>query len=273
MSDFILPKTADDIVLLQITDTHLFEDKAGSLLGVKTHESFYAVLDAIDESQCHFDAILATGDITQDHSIVSYQHFYHGLSRWKTPCFWLPGNHDYQPYMRQVLTSPCIHDERHFLAGDKWLVVLLDSQVEGTPHGELSDEQLRFLRKILAQHSDRHAFISLHHHPLAAGSAWLDQHQLKNSDAFWDVVTQANNVNTVLCGHIHQKLDCYVNGVRVLASPSTCVQFLPDSNDFALDNKNPGWRIIKLKSDGSIQTSVERLEGDQFKPNFQSSGY
>ena len=80
-------------------------------------------------------------------------------------------------------------------------------------------------------------------------------------------------VKAILCGHIHQDLDRTYHGVRVLATPSTCIQFMPDSDDFALDHNNPGWRYLELTKDGRIITSVHRISGDQFKPKLDAEGY
>ena len=274
MQNFTLPQTSrDSVVLLQITDTHLFADDGGSLLGVATKDSFHAVLDAVDAAARPFDAIVATGDISQDHTEASYQRFSDGIARWQQPCFWLPGNHDYQPSMQAVLPSEQIKPCHQVLAGEHWQVILLDSQVKGVPHGELSTAQLAMLDQALAAYPQRHALVLLHHHPLPAGSTWLDQHQLHNSEPFWQLVGGYPQVKAVLCGHIHQELDRIHQGVRVLATPSTCIQFQPDSHDFALDQKSPGWRYLALHRDGQIETQVCRLEGHDFTPQFDAAGY
>ncbi|MDI5829785.1 hypothetical protein MJN51_39885, partial [Salmonella enterica subsp. enterica serovar Kentucky] len=46
---------------------------------------------------------------------------------------------------------------------------------------------------------------------------------------------QSGRVKYLLCGHIHQELDLDWNGRRLLASPSTCVQFKPHCANFTLD--------------------------------------
>ncbi|HDV5422412.1 TPA: 3',5'-cyclic-AMP phosphodiesterase, partial [Vibrio cholerae] len=53
----------------------MFAVEDGSLLSVNTADSFAAVVAAIGEEQVEFDAILATGDISQDHTPESYQRF------------------------------------------------------------------------------------------------------------------------------------------------------------------------------------------------------
>lgn len=261
------------IKLLQLTDTHLFAPDDGHLLSVKTADSFHAVIAAILESQYDFDAILATGDISQDHSHESYKKFERGIMPLKKPCFWLPGNHDDQPQMGSIFPSEQIQSVQHVLLGEHWQMLLLDSQVMGVPHGRLSSEQLALLDNALRDYPNRYALVLLHHHPLLVGSAWLDQHSLKESDSFWQIVEQHQNVRAVLCGHIHQEMDRLRGDVRVLATPSTCVQFKPQSHDFALDRQSPGWRELDLHPDGTLHTQVKRLPRGHFLPDFNASGY
>ena len=63
-----------------------------------------------------------------------------------------------------------------------------------------------------------------------------------------------------LWGHVHQSLDSFVHGVRFMATPATCAQFLPRSAEFAIDNRPPGYRVLELRHDGSIATEVVWLE-------------
>ncbi|GAB2668145.1 3',5'-cyclic-AMP phosphodiesterase [Vibrio panuliri] len=266
-------KVKDTIKLLQITDTHLFEAEDGSLLSVCTNESFKAVVEAVTDESFQFDAILATGDISQDHSDASYRRFAEGIKPLKQDCFWLPGNHDYKPSMNSVMPSQQIMQVEHALLGEHWQMVLLDSQVEGVPHGRLSQSQLALLESKLAQYPERHTLVLLHHHPLLVGSAWLDQHTLKDAEQFWQVVERHSNVRAILCGHVHQDMQKVHSGATVIATPSTCVQFKPNSDDFALDSCSPGWRELELHADGSFDTRVKRLEDGLFAPNFDSNGY
>ena len=45
-------------------------------------------------------------------------------------------------------------------------------------------------------------------------------------------------------------------GVRLLATPSTCAQFLPHSNEFAVDGRPPAYRRLTLQPDGTLDTEV-----------------
>ncbi len=261
--------------ILQITDTHLFAGETDTLLGINTLHSYHAVLDAIVKQQLPADLIVATGDLVQDQSTRAYQRFTDGIARLPAPCVWLPGNHDYQPSMAQELAAAGISPSKQVLLGDQWQILLLDSQVQSVPHGELSDDQLIWLDNCLAQQPDRHTVVMLHHHPLASGCTWLDQHSLRNSHMLAEVLIRYQNIEGILCGHIHQDLDVMWNGIRMLATPSTCVQFKPHCTNFTLDTAAPGWRYLELTTgdNPSLTTQLFRLDTDEFSPDLGSDGY
>ncbi|WP_447863869.1 3',5'-cyclic-AMP phosphodiesterase [Kluyvera sichuanensis] len=259
--------------VLQITDTHLFAEKDETLLGVNTWASYHAVLQAIHASARDVDLVVATGDLAQDHSSAAYQHFADGIASFAAPCVWLPGNHDFQPSMYSTLQDAGISPAKRVLVGENWQILLLDSQVFGVPHGELSEFQLEWLEKRLAEAPDRHTLLLLHHHPLPAGCSWLDQHSLRNAGALDNVLVRYPRVKNLLCGHIHQELDVDWNGRRIMATPSTCVQFKPHCANFTLDTVSPGWRWLELYDDGSLTTEVCRLAGCEFHPDTASEGY
>ena len=105
------------------------------------------------------------------------------------------------------------------------------------------------------------------------GSAWMDKIGLQNADALAAVIQRHRHVRAVLWGHVHQESDRTIDGVRYLSSPSTCVQFLPGSKDFALDLQAPGYRWLDLHADGSIDTGVSRVQGISFDIDMASQGY
>ncbi|EKK5377508.1 3',5'-cyclic-AMP phosphodiesterase [Morganella morganii] len=261
--------------ILQITDTHLFAGETDTLLGINTLNSYHAVLDAIAKQQLPADLIAATGDLVQDQTTRAYQRFTDGIARLPAPCVWLPGNHDYQPSMAKELAAAGISSSKQVLLGEQWQILLLDSQVQGVPHGELSDDQLIWLDNCLAQQPGRHTVVMLHHHPLASGCTWLDQHSLRNSHMLAEVLTRYQNIDAILCGHIHQDMDVMWNGIRILATPSTCVQFKPHCTNFTLDTAAPGWRYLELTTgdNPSLSTQLFRLETDEFSPDLGSDGY
>lgn len=260
--------------IIQITDPHLFKDTNGELLGINTQASFSQVLSEIQQQQYDYDLVLATGDLVQDNSDEGYLRFRQEVKALNNKMvFWIPGNHDFQPKMFEILKEDSVSAKKHILLGDKWQILLLDSQVQGVPHGQLEAEELDWLKLKLQEYPERYSLVVLHHHLLSTGSAWLDQHNLRNANELAEVLAPFKNVKALLYGHIHQQVDSEWLGYQVMATPSTCIQFKADSNTFALDVVQPGWREIDLYADGHIETRVKRIQQASFLPNMQVEGY
>lgn len=260
--------------IVQITDPHLFKDTNGELLGINTQASFSQVLSEIQQQQYDYDLVLATGDLVQDNSDEGYLRFRQEVKALNNKMvFWIPGNHDFQPKMFEILKEDSVSAKKHILLGDKWQILLLDSQVQGVPHGQLEEEELAWLKLKLQEYLQRYSLVVLHHHLLSTGSAWLDQHNLRNANELAEVLASFKNVKALLYGHIHQQVDSEWLGYQVMATPSTCIQFKADSNTFALDVVQPGWREIDLYADGHIETRVKRIQQASFLPNLQVEGY
>jgi Icc protein len=46
----------------------------------------------------------------------------------------------------------------------------------------------------------------------------------------------------------------------MIATPSTCSQFKPLSDEFAVDNQPPAWRTLTLHPDGRLETRLRWVE-------------
>lgn len=257
--------------LVQITDSHLFADPADSLLGLLTSESLKAVVELVVQEQPQVDLVLATGDISQDGSVASYHNFVELVSPVAAPMRWLPGNHDATEVQQKAAAGQDWSQPVLDLPG--WRIIMLDTSVSGAVHGYLEADQLELLEQALASAKEAHVMVCLHHHPVSVNSDWLDQIGLHNKDDFFAVLDRHSSVRCVLWGHIHQEVDRLRNGVRLLASPSTCIQFAPDSRDFALDTRLPGYRWLRLHPDGKIETAVSRLQELDYEIDRSGSGY
>ena len=72
-------------------------------------------------------------------------------------------------------------------------------------------------------------------------SRWLDRVGLTNAAEFLHTIDQHKNVRAIVWGHVHQAYDGLRKGVRLLATPSTCAQFLPHSDEFR--GRSPAARL------------------------------
>lgn len=240
---------------IQITDTHLFDRADGTLHGVNTADTLAAVVAELRARGPRLDGILATGDLSHDGGTPAYRRLVALLRPLDAPVYCLPGNHDALSAFACLLKGARTRSGGRLLAGN-WQLVFLDSAVPGAVHGHLRPAELARLETALREHPDRHAVICLHHQPVPVGSAWIDRSMLDNAAAFFDIVDRHAQVRGILWGHVHQAFDAMRNDVRLLASPSTCVQFKPDCDGFTLDAAPPACRWLELHEDGGIDTGV-----------------
>ncbi len=245
--------------LTHLTDPHLYGGESELLRGIATLPSLQATLShARRRHDWPPDGLLITGDLVQDDP-AGYGHFRHLFGSLRLPVLCLPGNHDEPEAMRRELDCAPFIVGGHVDLG-LWRIALLDSTVPGSAGGRLGTQQLAALQSALAGAPERHALVCLHHHPVPMASRWLDHVGLQNADEFLDVIDRHPNVRGIVWGHVHQSYDALRNGVRLLATPSTCTQFLPRSAEFALDRLPPAYRMLELCADGSIVTDVVWLE-------------
>jgi Icc protein len=244
--------------LTHFTDPHLYGGEGELLRGIATLPALEATLANARQREWPPDAVLVTGDLVQDDP-AGYAHFRRIFGELRLPVLCLPGNHDEPEAMRREL------DRAPFVVGGSvdlgmWRIVLLDSTIRGSAAGRLGRDSLAQLRSALAEAPQRHALVCLHHHPVAMDSRWLDRVGLQNAEEFFNIIDRHPNVRGIVWGHVHQAYDALRRDVRLLATPSTCAQFLPHAEQFALDRRPPGYRTLELKADGSILTDLVWIE-------------
>ncbi len=224
---------------------------------VNTLQSFHSVLNLIKLEHQDISLILGTGDISHDGSADSYNTFIKLINKLGAPFCWLPGNHDRAEVMYDQSDANLLPSKS--IGSDSWRILLLDSHVQGQVYGLVAKTELSFLRDELSNCVEPYVLVVLHHHVLPVNSAWMDRLAVRNAAEFQLHIGQSSRVRGVLCGHVHQEVDQIENGIRFLGSPSSCFQFQPASMEFALDDKPPGYRWLKLNDDGSIDTGISRV--------------
>jgi Icc protein len=250
---------AGPVVLLQITDPHLHAAADSRMRGVVTFDTFLTVIEQMQrDERWPPDAILATGDLVQDESRGGYRRFRSSLGDLGVPIYCVAGNHDDPALMHEILGQPPFQVDGEATLG-AWLVIFLNTHVPGEDSGTVAEGDLARLQRRLAENPDKHVLICMHHQPVPMGSAWLDGVALSNAKALLEIVDRHAHVRGLVWGHVHQSSDRYRGNLRLLSTPSTCAQFLPGSDFFALDNRPPGYRWIALHPDGRIDSGVQWL--------------
>lgn len=245
--------------VLHLTDPHLFADRNGSLRGVVTYDALQSVLTHYRAGDFAADFIALTGDIVHDDSAEAYAHCRELISSLGLPVYCVPGNHDIRHLMREILSEPDFTCCGSIAAGN-WLVVGIDSCAEGRAGGRITESELRRMEESIAASTARHVMICLHHPPALMRSKWLDSVSLDNRDEFLARAAASGRVRLAIFGHVHQDYDAVHEGIRLIATPSTCRQFLPHADDFAVDERPPAYRCIELLPDGSVKAELVWVE-------------
>lgn len=260
--------------VLHITDPQLLGGDNERMLGVDTAQTLQQVLDLAQAGDWPPDLILLTGDCVQNASEPAYTKLKRILQPLGVPCYCLPGNHDDPAMMEAELNSGNIVYQRQVLAGN-WQIIMLDSSIPQNAAGYLEEREFTLLEQLLRQEPRRHAIVALHHQPIPVCSEWLDTMALppNNRERLLHLLAEHRQVRLVLWGHIHQEYDAYNGSLRLLGTPSTCFQFAPKSEEFAIDTAPPGYRWLTLHADGRLETHVKRLPSLPEGLDLESMGY
>lgn len=261
--------------IIQISDPHLYADPEKCLLGVNTRKSFSAVLDdikyQIKADSFIPDVIVVTGDISQDYSPESYQFFATAMQQFKCPVYCLAGNHDEYEFMQRYLSAGNVSVEKSCQI-ENWKILFAHSQVEGKVYGAFSGSELAWIEQELEK-TEHNAILFTHHHPVAMESKWLDNLAIENRLRFQKLAQKFNSLKACGFGHVHQDFHLKIDHIDYYAVPSTCIQFKPRSEDFAVDDLLPGYRQWTLLPNGKIETQVLRVTDFEMTIDMESNGY
>jgi Icc protein len=136
---------------------------------------------------------------------------------------WVIGNHDERaPYAKGLFDSDDDgpQDRVHDLGGLR--IVALDTSVPGYHHGDLTDEQLDWLRDVLSTPAEHGTILAMHHPPIpvptlepAAIIELMGQDRLA-------AVIEGSDVRQILGGHFHYTSHSTFAGVPVSVASASC---------------------------------------------------
>ena len=242
-------------IIAHLTDTHLLSHSRDRLRGCNPWQSLKAVLCEIATVQP--DYLLLTGDIADAGESSAYQQAMALIAPLQIPTYWLPGNHDAIAPLFDSFTHPLFHPPQATILGN-WQFLSLDSTQPGAQWGEgqLSRKSLQQLEERL-QCCPLPALIALHHHPLPTGLDWLDLMSLQNANEFLTLVDRFPHVKLVLFGHIHSTFQQQRGEIDFYGTPSTCLQLQREDDN--ISDRQPGFRLLYLHSDGTHKNEVRRV--------------
>lgn len=264
------------VTVLQLTDLHLYDHSSTPLaqrgLAPQYQDSFEALLSQalrLSDQVNRCDLILVTGDLVNEVDPLTYDQIFARLQRTGIPFACIAGNHDVTdelgmdlPFDQRQLVARA-SDERlvdhHRIDTPYWQLLLINSSVPGMVAGHIRAETIEWLTQQLRS-SSKPALLALHHHVLASGAAWIDDHMATGTQALWQMLKQFDHLKIIINGHVHQDQTRHHQGVTLYSTPSTSYQFKPFSDEFAFDEAaRPGYRWLQLGPNASVKSWVERL--------------
>ena len=241
------------IRIVQITDCHLPRDPEQEYRDANPHNNLKDLLEKVRAFAP--DLVLATGDLSEDASQVSYQALQAYFRPLEATVLALPGNHDDVGLLAKAFPGSPV-DNVAVTEHGQWQIIRVNSCLEGKPEGRLTEQTLQQLNQVLLAEPHRLRLLALHHQPISANSPWIDKYRLFEPEAFLALIARAPGVKVVVWGHIHQVHDTEMDGVAMLGGPSSAINCLPGMEKFTADSLGPACRWLELGEDGTIRNGV-----------------
>ncbi len=248
----------DYVTVLQLTDLHLFADPEGLFNGIKTRDSFLEVLEHAQEHHGSPDVIVLTGDLAHEGESGAYQFISGALRRFSAPAYCILGNHDDPDSAGSVYPLGSVTMAGHCLL-EHWQIITVDSNhrpMPGSHQGEVSEDELQRIAELTTRHADKWTLLAMHHNLPEHHDRGVAQ-EIRNHEQVMQRLEQIPTIKLVLSGHVHQEFVIVQNGICYLSTPSTGYQ--SKSKSGKPTGETPGYRWLKLHSNGRIETDVRRL--------------
>jgi len=245
--------SAAGLLIAQISDLHVMQPGRYAFGDIDTAANLARCLARITALRPQPLAVIASGDLVDEGEPAEYQRLRALLAPLPMPVYLMPGNHDRRAALCQAFP------EHHYLnPGNGALkyalkvgglhLFMLDTVVDGEPHGALESAQIDWLDAGLSAASPEPVMIFLHHPPVATGMALMDNIGLepRSAGALEAVVRRHRHIARISCGHVHRPIEMHWAGTPVSVCPSSAFQsaLAFDGSDFrAARDEPPGYQL------------------------------
>ena len=240
---------------IHFSDIHFNADYSGSIIrrlhyktGLTTTEQFELSLDHMLSSEPDADFYILTGDLVHEGTTDEYAIIQEIITgRLKAPVYVCPGNHDYDCYFEhwpEYYAGSC----GSYMANESIRIISIDSR--GGPYGSgvLNNEQLDWLREILAKPNPSGASILLvHHTPHVSGEVPYLVYQMQEPERLLEVV-EGSDIAGIFCGHTHIRFESTFGGIPVYTAPGiTFGIYTDEEHDYMTWNNLTGYNICTFE--------------------------
>jgi len=263
------------MLIAQITDAHvgapgsLFYDRFDTAMALA---NAVAALNALTPRP---DVVLFTGDLTDTGTPQEYAQVRRVLASLSIPLYAVPGNHDRRETMRAAFSDHEYLDPKtpffnYAIEHHPVRLIGLDTvDPDQFGAGTLCESRLEWLERTLAARSDQPTIIFMHHPTFDTGIEHMDRIKCANGDAFEKIISRHNQIERVLCGHVHRPVLTKLAHAIAMIAPSIAHQVPLDLNPDGPSSFNfepPAFLLHRWQANQAIVSHTHYVE--EFGPAF-----
>ena len=218
------------MLIAQITDMHLgWKHRLGGE-EIDSHARLARAVAHLNGLDPGPDFVIGTGDLTLDGRPEEYAALKAALDGLAMPYSLIPGNHDLREPMRAAFpdlawSEPDDGFLHHVVELGPLRLIALDTLDPGEHGGALCDARLAWLAARLEEQTEVPTVIAMHHPPLAVGIPLFDGMACRDGPALGGLLAMRDNVEAVICGHVHRAISLRWSGTVVHVTPSPSYQY------------------------------------------------
>lgn len=235
-------------VIAHISDTHLLSGGRPLYGAVNTIDHLEQALTQLERSTAKPHAIVFTGDLADLGEPDAYLRLRAivepAAKRMNAQVVWVMGNHDERAEYSKLLfdeESDVPQDRVYMIDGLR--IISFDTTVPGYHHGDISDDQLEWLRDELATPAPHGTLLAVHHPPIPTPMLEaMGMLELQRQERLAEVL-EGSDVRAVLAGHLHYSTHSTFAGVPVSVASATCYTLDLSAEDRLLSGVDYGQSV------------------------------
>ncbi len=262
------------MLLAQITDTHITPERRGPSGQFNPSACLAASIEHLNALAQRPDAVIITGDLTEEGQPDEYAVFRDVLSALTVPWYVIPGNHDERAsflsaFSDQAYLFGCEDFVHYSIEHYPLRLIALDTTVPGEPHGLLCEARLGWLDETLLREPSRPTLLFQHHPPFETGIGCMDAVNLRNGAEELELLARHPQVKHIACGHVHRPCETTVGGIGLSIAPNAAHAItlkLGSKQPLNYAMEPPAVRLFWSSEDGAVTTHLSFV-GTFERPN------
>jgi Icc protein len=213
--------------LLHLSDPHLLGGPDPLYGAVDSEARLIQLFEEVRASGARPEAVIFTGDLADQGEPEAYAKLRAiaepACKAMGAQVIWAMGNHDDRANFRKGLLDQVGDDSPvdHSYDLNGLRVIVLDTSVPGFHHGEISDDQLEWLKSELETPAPDGTILALHHPPVPSVLDLAVLVELRGQPALATVLRRSD-VRTILAGHLHYSTTASFAGIPVSVASASC---------------------------------------------------